>query len=232
MRVRLGLTTLVLLGGALGLAAAVRTPAVASALDARAGAGLLTDVGAQKALPVLERAASSRTSAVLLYHLGSARADTGDPTGAVEAFEAALLEPASPEVRRRIFHNLARVRLVQALAAPPGEAIPPALASVVFGREALRLRPDAAETRRNLALAERLLADHRANTPQAARDGGVSLTGAAQSAGASESGMGPERAATILDALGSSESSDLRAAAAARSDGVRRPTSSRRGPPW
>lgn len=232
MRRPAGFLTIALLGGALGLAALSRTPVIASAVDGYVGARLLLEDRPEAAVARLDRAVSHRPSAVLLYHLGLARGSIGDASGAAEAFEAALLEPASPEVRRRVFHNLARVRLDQAMAAAPGEAIPPALASVVFGREALRLRPEAAGTRRNLALAERLLEERRSKAPQAPRDGGVVLEGSAPSAGSAGSGMGPERAATILDALGSSESSDLRAAAAARADGMRRLASTRRGPPW
>jgi len=178
-------------------------------VEARSGALAMERGRTSEAIEHLESSVAAQPTARTRYQLASAYLEAGRPGEAARAFELALSLSVDPELRRQILHNLALARLHEARGNPPGARTPSALASIVAGRAALRLDPASDGTRLNLALAERLVSRTGAsNDPQSVRDtGGRPLTGG----GSVESGgsLTPAQARTLLDALGSSETSDI-----------------------
>lgn len=224
---------------AAGAQAAVTLGPTGAYVAAVAGVRGLESGEVADAIRLLQRAAAQEPEAWTLYHLGTAQLAAGDAALATAALERGLTLESSPELRWRALHNLGRARLDEALAASPGEALPSALEAVVASRDALRLVPGAAGTRRNLALADALVARYRQREPQPeprrARDnGGVRLSGGSVPPVDSHGsrGMSPAEARAILDAIQSSEAQDLSDTMSKMLGGSRLILRPGRGPPW
>jgi hypothetical protein len=226
-------------------AGAARYGPLARRLRADQAAIALGEGDGARALDLLA-GADAPPEPALQYHLGSALLLLDRPADAAHAFEVALADADEPELRRRLFHNLARARLDEAMASPTGGAAGAVIGSIEAARDALRLDPRSNGTRRNLALAERLLS--MLPSPAVRDRGGRPLGGATGRSSASEPGSrGPTRnggggvstmsaaeARVILDAVGSAQGLTSADPVARLLNEVGRipATRSGRGPPW
>ena len=154
---------------------------------------------------------------------------------AATAFSSVVAASDDPDMVRRALHNLALANLWLADESAAGGAGVAARASVAAGREALRLDPQADDSRWNLALAQSLLESNLPEgSPTLGDRGGVRLGGAGGGSGFAIGMAGPmsrDQAEGILDALRSGEVETLRATLA-RTFKSTRDDISMRGPPW
>lgn len=223
-----------------GVSAGLAVTTRVEARLARAGDAL---VGGEPARAlVLATLPADVTSPRSEYLRGTALLALGREAEAVEPLTETARRSPDVELQRRALHNLAlsRLRLAAATSRPRKEL--EARASVMAGREALRLRPDTRGTSWNLALAQRLAGatDPSSGGPSADR-GGVRLEpgrAAAQDAsGAADQPLpgggtlSPDEARAILDALRGDESESLTRMLDQLLQGDRARTN-RRGPPW
>lgn len=173
------------------------------------GARLLAQGRGEDAIAVLA-AAEEAGGARLRYHLGVALLESGRPGDAARAFEGALATAGDPELRYRTLHNLALARLRLAASSGPASLVQ-ARAAVAAAQEALRLWPEADDTRRTLMLAsDRMGVAASQPDERADADGGPAGAAGSAGAGGADRPMTAAEALRLLDALGTAEGVRIR----------------------